>query len=226
MARYLNYNVMEKCQIAPSHGETVSSDLIQSSLQEAGVIIGKDGDFVGLPRVVFTQVYEQTSTNDIPDAVSLVDFKGAISIGDQCFMDSTSGAPFPNDVVKLTSVKRPNFDTGKIVIGNNACLQGTCIVAYGSVCIGNNALFGSNVVIMDCDGHTLQHRFNEDEVARLSVRPVLIGDDVWVGYGAIILKGVTIGDNAVIGAGSVVHCDVPSGGVVAGNPAKLIKGNS
>jgi acetyltransferase-like isoleucine patch superfamily enzyme len=52
---------------------------------------------------------------------------------------------------------------------------------------------------------------------------VIIGNDVWIGANAVILKGVTIGDGAVVGAGAVVTSDVPPGAVVAGNPAKVIK---
>lgn len=52
---------------------------------------------------------------------------------------------------------------------------------------------------------------------------IVIGNDVWVGYGAIILSGVTIGDGAVVGAGAVVSRDVPAYAVVVGNPARIIK---
>jgi acetyltransferase-like isoleucine patch superfamily enzyme len=52
--------------------------------------------------------------------------------------------------------------------------------------------------------------------------PVAIGDDVWVGYGAIVLSGVAIGRGAVVAAGAVVTNDVPSYGIVAGNPARLV----
>ena len=48
-----------------------------------------------------------------------------------------------------------------------------------------------------------------------------LGNNVWIGGGAIILPGVTIGDNAVVGAGSVVTRDVPAGAVVVGNPARV-----
>jgi maltose O-acetyltransferase len=58
---------------------------------------------------------------------------------------------------------------------------------------------------------------------RESARPIVIGDDVWIGGGAIILAGVSIGDRAVIGAGSVVTRDVPADVVVVGNPAKIVR---
>jgi len=53
-------------------------------------------------------------------------------------------------------------------------------------------------------------------------RPVLIGSDVWVGYGAIILSGVTVGDSVIIGAGAVVTRDIPSNSVAVGNPARVV----
>ncbi|MEG1029605.1 MAG: sugar O-acetyltransferase, partial [Brevundimonas sp.] len=56
-----------------------------------------------------------------------------------------------------------------------------------------------------------------------SARPIRIGDDVWIGGGAVVLAGVTVGDRSVIGAGSVVTKDVPADVVVAGNPARIIK---
>lgn len=54
-------------------------------------------------------------------------------------------------------------------------------------------------------------------------KPITIGDDVWIGAGAMILPGVTIGNGCVIGAGSLVKEDVPSGSLVVGNPAKLLR---
>jgi acetyltransferase-like isoleucine patch superfamily enzyme len=52
--------------------------------------------------------------------------------------------------------------------------------------------------------------------------PVKIGSDVWIGFGAVVLSGLSIGDSAIVAAGSVVIADVPENGVVAGSPARLV----
>ena len=91
--------------------------------------------------------------------------------------------------------------------------------------IGNHCLIAGGVRIADFDGHPLgaDERRAGATFAAETVLPVIIGDDVWIGHGAVILKGVNIGDRAVIGARAVVTRDVPADTVVAGNPARVIK---
>jgi acetyltransferase-like isoleucine patch superfamily enzyme len=69
---------------------------------------------------------------------------------------------------------------------------------------------------MDTDFHRVDGRASADA-------PVSIGNRVWIGAGAKILKGVSIGDGAVIAAGAIVTRDVPAGALVAGNPAQVIR---
>ena len=85
-------------------------------------------------------------------------------------------------------------------------------------------MIGPNVIIVDSDFHAPWPP--EGRLTRPGVEndaSVMVGKNVWIGMGSIILKGVTIGDNSIVGAGSVVVNDVPSDSVVAGNPAILRK---
>lgn len=104
-----------------------------------------------------------------------------------------------------------------IRIGNGTYLnRNTEIVAAQSVIIGRDCKIARDVIIMDTDQHPLPD-------GSLLADPVSIGDRVWIGARAIVLKGVTIGHDAVIGAGSVVTRDVAPRAVVAGIPARSLK---
>jgi maltose O-acetyltransferase len=92
-----------------------------------------------------------------------------------------------------------------------------------NVSLGKNVVMGPDVVLM-----TTAHAFENPNVpirqqGALPVRPIFIGDDVWLGTRVIVLPGVTIGNGAVVGAGSIVTKDVPSMAIVAGNPARVIR---
>ncbi len=97
----------------------------------------------------------------------------------------------------------------------NDCSTVTC---FEHLSIGSGCSISWNTNILDTNVHEL--------VVMGAPRPrsqrVTIGDNVWIGTGAVILPGVTIGDGAIVGAGSVVTSDVPSEAVVAGNPARVI----
>lgn len=92
----------------------------------------------------------------------------------------------------------------------------TEIHAGKSVTIGDGCDISWDVTIMDRDYHKLGTEKEE-------FKPVTIGNRVWIGCHAIILKGVQVGDGAVIAAGSVVTKDVPGAALVAGNPARVIR---
>ena len=94
--------------------------------------------------------------------------------------------------------------------------------AAGSITIGNYVHTGANVVMLG-----FNHGFYTREIPTKEQdyfeAPIVIGDDVWIGAGAIILAGVTIGNGAIIAAGAVVNKDVPPYTIVGGVPAKVIK---
>jgi acetyltransferase-like isoleucine patch superfamily enzyme len=111
------------------------------------------------------------------------------------------------------------FEHGRLIIGDRAFINyGVDIAATGLVSIGADCLIGTHVSIIDNAFHELAERHQTP-----SPKPVIIGNDVWIGNRAIILPGVTIGEGAVVGAGSVVTRDVPARAVVAGNPARVLR---
>lgn len=115
---------------------------------------------------------------------------------------------------------------GHLSIGNNVGMSGTAIVCWQNVRIGNNVRIGGNTVIYDTDFHSLdpmERRHRPEDRTKTKTRPVVIGDDVFIGAHSIILKGVEIGDRAIVGAGSVVTKSVPSGEIWAGNPARPLR---
>lgn len=104
----------------------------------------------------------------------------------------------------------------EIIIGNDCGFSGTVIAAALKIEIGSHVRCGANTLITDTDWHHGDVRAG-DNVA------VIIRDNVWLGYGVKVLKGVIIGENSVIGAGSIVTSDIPANVVAAGNPCRVIK---
>lgn len=120
---------------------------------------------------------------------------------------------------------RPSPDRPELVLGDGTFVGHGCgFHVSRSVRVGRHCLLAGGVQVYDADGHPLDaaRRRAGEPTPPEAVASVVIGDDVWVGTGAVILKGVTVGDRAVIGARSVVTKDVPADAVVAGNPARVV----
>lgn len=86
--------------------------------------------------------------------------------------------------------------------------------------IGADCQIGPNVQLLT-PTHPLDPEERRSKIE--SAQPIILGDNVWLGGGVVILPGVSIGHNSVIGAGAVVTRDIPAGVVAAGNPARVIK---
>lgn len=114
------------------------------------------------------------------------------------------------------------YPKGKLTLGHGYINAGTQLRCMERIALGDGCAIGRNVLIMDFDAHEITY---EDGSKNRITAPIKIGKHVWIGAGAIILKGVSIGDNAIIGAGSVVTKDVPANTIVAGNPAHIIREN-
>jgi acetyltransferase-like isoleucine patch superfamily enzyme len=110
----------------------------------------------------------------------------------------------------------------EIVIGERTFLNNNVSIgAVEQVRIGNDCLIGSSVSIADCDFHDINPACRRRSQG--VKKPVCIGNNVWLGTGAVILKGAVIGDNCVVGAMSVVTKSIPANSVAAGNPARIIR---
>jgi acetyltransferase-like isoleucine patch superfamily enzyme len=99
------------------------------------------------------------------------------------------------------------------------------LAAAVSIEIGDGTLLAPNVQIYDNPSHPVSPaaRLRNDSFALEDARPVRIGENVWIGTGAMVMRGVTIGDGSIVAAASVVTRDVPPASLVAGNPATVIR---
>lgn len=121
-----------------------------------------------------------------------------------------------------------------IYFGNNCEVNMNCtFLDDNKIVIGDNALIAPNVQIYTAFHPTnAKDRFGEPkadgsfEFCKTITAPVIIGDNVWIGGGAIILPGVTIGNNVVIGAGSIVTKSIPDNSVALGNPCRVVRENN
>lgn len=104
-----------------------------------------------------------------------------------------------------------------LTLGNGFINNNVSIACFDNITIGDDVAIAERVVIRDSDNHEIGYEGYKKS------KPITIGNHVWIGLGATILKGVTIGDGAIVAAGSVVTRDVPSGSLVGGIPAKVIK---
>ncbi len=113
-------------------------------------------------------------------------------------------------------------DYGRFIeVGRNFFANYNCtILDNGGVKIGDNVMFAPNVSLYTV-GHPLDPQLRN--AGWEQAKPIVIGDNVWVGGNVVILGGVTIGDNVVIGAGSVVTKDIPPNSLAVGNPCKVLR---
>lgn len=116
----------------------------------------------------------------------------------------------------------PPFHTDfgrNIRIGDNVFINADCCFQdQGGITIGNRALIGHRVVLA-----TLNHAEPVTERGTLLPAPISIGDDVWIGAGAVVCPGVSIGAGAIVAAGAVLTRNVPAGVVVGGVPARVLR---
>jgi acetyltransferase-like isoleucine patch superfamily enzyme len=112
---------------------------------------------------------------------------------------------------------------GELSIGAKSVLGQECTIScFQHISIGRECIVADRVMMIDFD-HGMVEVERPIREQGIYKRDVNIGHNVWIGYGACFLRGVTVGDNSVIGTSSVVTCDVPANAVVGGIPAKVIR---
>ncbi len=112
---------------------------------------------------------------------------------------------------------------GELSIGAKSVLGQECTFScYQHISIGRECIIADRAMMIDFD-HGMVEVERSIREQGIYKRDVRIGHNVWIGYGACILRGVTVGDNAVVGTGAVVTADVPDDAVVGGVPAKVIR---
>ena len=124
---------------------------------------------------------------------------------------------------EAASVRPPIYvDYGShITVGARAFINaGFTALDVARISIGADCQIGPQVQLLTAI-HPVEPQRRRDKLE--AAKPITIGDNVWLGGGAIILPGVTIGENSVIGAGTVVTKDIPTNCVAVGNPARVIK---
>ena len=153
---------------------------------------------------ILQRSYNRMIPFNVPKAYLILKLMG-LKYGKDTFID----IPFRCDYGKHITV-------GKRFYANSYCT----IIDVAPVTIGDDVLLGPNVQIITA-GHPI-HPETRNSKYEYGL-PITIGDNVWIGAGAIILPGVNIGSNTVIGAGAVVTKDIPDGVVAAGNPCRVLK---
>lgn len=118
--------------------------------------------------------------------------------------------------VTLTASTR----AARITIGNNVGISGATLSAAASIIVGDDVMIGSGALIVDNDAHPVNPFKRHTEPPKAA--PVKIGNMVFIGARAIVLKGIELGEGAVVGAGAVVTRSVKPFAIVAGNPAAVV----
>lgn len=103
-----------------------------------------------------------------------------------------------------------------LTLGSGYINAGLNLSCFEAITIGEGTVMAERVTLRDADNHVARPE-------RADRAPIVIGDHVWIGHGATILKGVTIGDGAIVAAGAVVTRDVPPRTLVGGVPARVIR---
>lgn len=176
------------------------------NLHKGSIILNNSSIKLGMIRIG----YHKVEAVDIYSAHTVMDVKKSGKI------------VFKNDAHighgAILSVK----EHGVLTLGANFAISGTTsIVCYNNISIGNNVQFSWDSLVIDSDAH---HVIDESGNYTANTRPIIIGNNVWIGTRTTILKGTAVNDNCVIGSASLLNKQYPSPNMlIAGSPAREIR---
>ena len=144
--------------------------------------------------------------------------EGSVRIGRRATLGYPIGGGFHGSCCELQA-RSPDAE---IVLGDFVAVNnGFLVISVKRVEIGDGCLIGKGVQILDFDAHGVAPEERRTSIGRIA--PVVLGKNVWVGNGAILLKGTRIGDNSIVAAGAVVPGgEYPADIIIGGNPARIV----
>jgi acetyltransferase-like isoleucine patch superfamily enzyme len=188
-------------------------------LYQAGVVVVEGSAFIRKffwIEPVLRSVCQSVGKGLRAECLPYMRGKGRLMLGENVYLSGRSCFYFMSGMPK----------TPEIIIGCGTFIGSGCTFSSArQIRVGEKCLISAGVRVHDNDGHPLDpgRRNRNEPITQDEAVEVIIGNNVWIGAGAIILKGVTIGDDAVVGAMAVVTGDVPARAVLAGNPARVVK---
>jgi acetyltransferase-like isoleucine patch superfamily enzyme len=160
----------------------------------------------------------------VPDNVRIGE--GSWVYSAYAFLHNRSARPCAVRIGRNSGVYHGSFfelgPRGEVTIGDYCTLVGAIIATDARVVIGSYAFLAHEVVIADHFAAAPWGRRDDPDTAAATGPAVTLGDDVWVGARAILLRGARIGAGAIVGAAAVVDFEVPPLAIVAGNPARIV----
>lgn len=196
----------ERPEIRQLEGKRQLSALLRGNLRMLPPLLGKLRDVVAARFYLRASTYMGRYVRVV--GRPFIHNGGTLIVGDRTIIQS-----------KIVRTELIAYAGGRLEIGPRTWIHYGCsIAAHELIRIGADCQLGPYTNIIDNAYHEI-----EDHLKTPPSRPVIIGDNVWIGTRVIILPGVTIGDRAVIGAGAVVTKDVPPRSVAAGNPARILR---
>ena len=173
--------------------------------------------------VVLWKIILHTIGNMLPDSYFTISLAGkSIRFKSGFLFRGFVAKQIIKECGKEVNIEKHNHFSSDIHLGDYSGIGKNCEVSPKTY-IGDNVMMGPEVII-----YTRNHKMDKNGIPMCrqgfqEIKPVHIGNDVWIGRRVMIMPGVTIGDGCVIGAGAVVAKDIPPYSIAVGSPARVVK---